>query len=261
MGRDGVRMDICTGKSGLTTAHGLAGQAIGGIIVAIRLKEMKIVWWRNHILVVLFFACRLLTSFFMSILWLWRKIFRFSSSVGDSSLDPEQRRMLARQGENGTSCHESRVEKARRKAEEKRQARLEKEHSEEEERKQREEVARLVEERRRLRDEILEAEKCSKLSVAAKEKDTKEAEKKRQERRKERDRASSKSNSDGEEVDKRTRKETEQKRGLYKSDHLEQERHAPDNLRVPNMERRHGHGLENNVTSNGTKSGGRYLIE
>jgi hypothetical protein len=195
----------------------------------------------------------------MSILWLWRKIFRFSSSVGDSSLDPEQRRMLARQGENGTSSHESRVEKARRKAEEKRQARLEKEHSEEEERKQREEVARLVEERRRLRDEILEAEKCSKFSVAAKEKDTKEAEKKRQERRKERDRASSKSNSDGEEVDKRTRKETEQKRGLNKSDHLEHERHAPDNLRGPNMERRHGHGLENNVTSNGTKSGGRYF--
>ncbi|KAG7565308.1 hypothetical protein ISN44_As10g020140 [Arabidopsis suecica] len=197
------------------------------------------------------FACRLLTSFFMSILWLWRKIFRFSSSVDDSSLDPEQRRLLARQGENGTSYHESRIEKARRKAEEKRQARLEKELSEEEERKQREEVARLVEERRRLRDEILEAEKCSKLSVAAK-----EAEKKRQERRKERDRASSKSNSDGEEVDKRTRKETEQKRGLNKSDHLE---HAPDNLRGPNSERRHGHCLENNVTSNGTKSGGRYF--
>lgn len=197
------------------------------------------------------FACRLLTSFFMTILWLWKKIFRFSSSADDSSLDPEQRRLLARQGENGTSYHESRVEKARRKAEEKRQARLEKELSEEEERKQREEVARLVEERRRLRDEILEAEKCSKLSVAAK-----EAEKKRQQRRKERDRASSKSNSDGEEVDKRTRKETEQKRGLNKSDHLE---HAPDNLRGLNMERRHGHGLENNVTSNGTKSGGRYF--
>ncbi|VVB05373.1 unnamed protein product [Arabis nemorensis] len=200
------------------------------------------------------FTCRLLTSFFLTIRWLWKKIFRFSSSVDDSSLDPEQRRLLARQGENGTSYHESRVEKARRKAEEKRQARLEKELSEEEERKQREEVAKLVDERRRLRDEIIEAEKCSRLSLAAKDKYTKEAEKKRHERRKERDRASSKSNSDGEELDKRTRKETEHKR-----DHLEHERHAPDNFRSPNMEKRHGHGLENSSTNNGTKYGGRYF--
>uniref|UniRef100_A0A1J3JJN6 Reticulocyte-binding protein 2-like protein a n=1 Tax=Noccaea caerulescens TaxID=107243 RepID=A0A1J3JJN6_NOCCA len=202
------------------------------------------------------FTCRLLTSFFMSIRWLWRKIFRFSSSVDDSSLDSERRRLLARQSENGNSYHESRVEKARRKAEEKRQARMEKELSEEEERKQREEVARLVEERRKLRDEKTEAEKCSKLSRAAKEKVIKEAEKKRQERRKERDKASSKSNSDGEEHDKRIGKETEKKRNLDKNGHLEHERHAPDNFRSLSMERRHG---ENNATSNSTKSGGRYF--
>ncbi|CAA7019292.1 unnamed protein product [Microthlaspi erraticum] len=196
------------------------------------------------------FTCRLLTSFFMSISWLWRKIFRFSSSVDDSSLDRERRRLLARQSENGNSYHESRVEKARRKAEEKRQARMEKELSEEEERKQREEVARLVEERRKLRDEITEAEKCSKLSLAAKEKVIKEAEKKRQERRKEREKASSKSNSDGEEHDKRT----EKKRNLDKN-----ERCAPDNFRGTNMEKRHGQCIENNATSNSTQSGGRYF--
>ncbi|KAF8099799.1 hypothetical protein N665_0237s0052 [Sinapis alba] len=191
---------------------------------------------------------RLISSLFMSIRWLWRKIFRLSS-VDDSSLGLEQRRLLAKQGENGTSYHESRIEKARRKAEEKRQARLEKELSEEEERKQREEVARLVEERRKLRDE---AEKCTKVVMAAKEKIIKEAEKKRQERRKERDKASSKSSSDGEEHNKRTGKETEQKRSVDKNDHLEHDRGS-------NMERRHGHGVENNASSNGTKSGGRYF--
>ncbi|CAN8254732.1 unnamed protein product [Cochlearia groenlandica] len=190
------------------------------------------------------FVFRLLTSSFTIIRWLWRKIFRFRS-VYDSSLDPKQRRLLTRQCEKGTSYHESRVERARRKAEEKRKARLEKELSEEEERKQREEVTRLVKERRKLRDEILEAEKCSKLSAAAKEKVVKEAEKKRQERRKERDKASSKSNSDGEERDKRSGKETEQKRHLSKNYHLEHERH--------------GHGSENNATGNGTNSGGRYF--
>ncbi|CAN6903987.1 unnamed protein product [Brassica oleracea] len=199
------------------------------------------------------FSCRLLTSLFMSIRWLWRKIFRFSS-VDDSSLDPEQRRLLAKQGENGSSYHESRIEKARRKAEEKRQARLEKELSEEEERKQREEVARLVEERRKLRDE---AEKCSKVALAAKEKIIKEAEKKRQERRKERDKASSKCSSDGKEHDKKTGKETAQKRNVDKNDHLEHDRHSHD--RGSNMEKRYGHGVENNATSNDTKSGGRYF--
>ncbi|KAG7574097.1 hypothetical protein ISN44_As09g023160 [Arabidopsis suecica] len=198
------------------------------------------------------FTCRLLASFFMSIRWLWRKIFSFSSSVDESSTDADQRRLLARQGENGTSYHESRVEKARRKAEEKRQARLEKEHLEEEERKQREEVARLVEERRKLRDEKIEAERCSKASSASKEKDTKrEAEKKRQERKKERDRASSKSNSDVEELDKRIGKDTDHKREHEKNDHF----------RSPNMEKRHGHGVDNNATSNSnmTGAGGRYF--
>ncbi|KAL0375429.1 UNVERIFIED_CONTAM: hypothetical protein Sradi_3458600 [Sesamum radiatum] len=108
---------------------------------------------------VLIFACRAVTAFFLCIMWLWRKIFRISSSRDDASADAERRGMLDNRGENGGNGQESRGEKARRKAEEKRQARLEKELLEEEERKQREEVARLVEERRRLRDEKMEAEK------------------------------------------------------------------------------------------------------
>ena len=61
---------------------------------------------------------------------------------------------------NSSPClAESRGEKARRKAEEKRMARLEKEMREEEERQQREEVARLVEERRKLREEQMVPEK------------------------------------------------------------------------------------------------------
>eukprot|EP00250_Pteridium_aquilinum_P020295 c24773_g1_i1 orf=392-3226(+) len=65
------------------------------------------------------------------------------------------------------SSHESRGEKARKKANEKRQARLEKELLEAEERKQREEVARLVEERRRQREEKLRVEKESEKEAAA----------------------------------------------------------------------------------------------
>ncbi|PPS18675.1 hypothetical protein GOBAR_AA01905 [Gossypium barbadense] len=87
---------------------------------------------------IVIFACRLLTSF-LSMRWLLRKIFGVSSSTYDASSEADHRGMLTKRGENGTSFHESRGEKARRKAEEKRQARLEKELLEQEERKQREE--------------------------------------------------------------------------------------------------------------------------
>ncbi|XP_050212665.1 uncharacterized protein LOC126664350 [Mercurialis annua] len=163
------------------------------------------------------FVCKLLTSFILSIRWIWRKIFRISSSKEDDSSDGE-RGMLTKRGENGGSFHETKSEKARRKAEEKRQARLEKEILEEEERKQREDVARLVEERRKLRDEKMEAEKDrSKTSPPPREKDCKkEAEKKRHERRKEKDKGSSKSNSDAEELEKKANKESERKRDFDK---------------------------------------------
>lgn len=186
-------------------------------------------------------ACKLLASFFLSIRWIWRKIFRTSSSRDDELSDADHRGMLIKGGENGPNFHESRGEKARRKAEEKRQARLEKELLEEEERKQREEVARLVEERRRLRDEKIEAEKGrSKASSPVKEKNSKkEAEKKRQERRKERDKSSSKSNSDVEELERRSGKESERKR--------ESQRNMIENMKTQNTEM--GHALKA-ITSN-----------
>ncbi|KAF5750751.1 hypothetical protein HS088_TW03G01090 [Tripterygium wilfordii] len=172
---------------------------------------------------VLLFLCKLLTSFLMSIRWLWRKIFRVSSSREDASADSDHRGLLAKRGENGGNGHESRGEKARRKAEEKRQARLGRELLEEEERKQREEVARLVEERRRLRDEKMEAERDgNKTSMPVREKESKrEAEKKRQERRKDKDKGSSKSNSDAEELEKKACKEAERKRDCEKKNDID----------------------------------------
>lgn len=154
------------------------------------------------------FLCKILAAVFFSIMWLWRKIFRVSSSDEDTSGDTESRG-LAKKGENGVNCNESRGEKARRKAEEKRQARLEKEQLEEEERKQREEVARLVEERRKLRDEKTEAEK-DRGKVSPRDKNNKrEPERKK---KKEKDRGSSKSNSDVDELEKRAVKEIERNR-------------------------------------------------
>ncbi|KAL2330562.1 hypothetical protein Fmac_018143 [Flemingia macrophylla] len=180
---------------------------------------------------ILFLVCKLLTSFFLSIRWLWRKTFRISSREECSS-DAEHRALLAKRGENGASLNESRGEKARRKAEEKRQARLEKELLEEEERKQREEVARLVEERRRLRDEKVEAAKDHSRSLnPSKEKDRrKEAERKRQEKRKEKDKGSSKSNSDAEELERRAGKESDRKRDFDKKNEIDRRDHQKSGL-------------------------------
>nr|XP_043636631.1 stress response protein nst1-like [Erigeron canadensis] len=159
------------------------------------------------------FIYKILASVFMSIMWIWRKVFRVGSSDEDALSDGEMRD-LAKKGENGMNCNESKSEKARRKAEEKRQARLEKEQLEEEERKQREEVARLVEERRKLRDEITEAEK-DRCKVSLREKNNKrEVEKKRHEKKKDKDRGSSKSNSDADELEKRAVKESERNKKL-----------------------------------------------
>ncbi|XP_044473440.1 stress response protein nst1-like [Mangifera indica] len=209
------------------------------------------------------FTCKLLTSFFVSIRWLLRKIFRISSSGEDSSSDGDHSRMMAEKGENGSNYHKSRGEKARRKAEEKRQARLEKELLEEEERKQREEVARLVEERRRLRDEKMEAEKeHGKTSPSVKEKDSKrEAERKRQERRKERDKGSSKSNSDAEELDKRAGKENERKRDFDKksdNDRREHQKIGADIVKSHGMETLNGGKTSASNHTQGN-AGTRYL--
>ncbi|KAL5720839.1 hypothetical protein ACHQM5_013469 [Ranunculus cassubicifolius] len=147
----------------------------------------------------------------------WRSIFGLASE-DDSSSDGDNDDMMFREGENGLGFQESKGEKARRKAEEKRQARLEKELLEEEERKQREEVAKLVEEQRRLRDEKMEAEKVyTRSSTPDREKNSKrEAERKRQERRKEKDKGSSKSNSDCEDFERKIGKDSDKKRDLDK---------------------------------------------
>jgi len=159
------------------------------------------------------FSWRLLSSFSSTVVsWFLRKIFRFTSSGDDEGLGPDGKR-LAKRGENVGKAEESRVEKARRKAEEKRLARLEREMLEEEERKQREEMAKLVEERRRLRDEKAEAEERSKSATPVGEKDARrEAERRRQERRKKEDKGSSKSNSDCEDIDRRLGREGDRKR-------------------------------------------------
>ncbi|KAG2555602.1 stress response protein nst1-like isoform X1 [Panicum virgatum] len=159
------------------------------------------------------FSWRLLSSFSSTVVsWFLRKIFRFTSSGDGEGLGPDGKR-LAKRGENVGKAEESRVVKARRKAEEKRLARLEREMLEEEERKQREEMAKLVEERRRLRDEKAEAEERSKSATPVGEKDARrEAERWRQERRKKEDKGSSKSNSDCEDIDRRLGREGDRKR-------------------------------------------------
>lgn len=212
------------------------------------------------------FACKLLTSFFLSIRWLWRKIFRISSSRDDGSTDSEHGGLLAKRGENGTNFHESRVEKARRKAEEKRQARLERELLEEEERKQREEVARLVEERRRLRDEKMVAEKDhGKSSPSTREKESKrESEKIRQEKRKEKDKASSKSNSDAEELERRAGKEADRKRDSDKrteNERREYPKAGADTFKSYAVEAGHGLSVKNASATNFYRgnAGTRYL--
>ncbi|XP_037429804.1 stress response protein nst1-like [Triticum dicoccoides] len=157
------------------------------------------------------FSWRLFSTFYVSVAWFWKKVFRFGSS-GDGSGLGRDGKMLTK-GDNAGKAEESRVDKAKRKAEEKRLARLEKEMLEEEEKKQREEMAKLVEERRRLRDEKAEAEERSKGATPVGEKDArKEAERKRQERRRKEDKGSSKSNSDCEDIERRVSREGEWKR-------------------------------------------------
>lgn len=209
---------------------------------------------------VFIFACRALTAFILCIMWLWRKIFRVSSSMEDASTDAERSGMLDNRGENGGNGQESRGEKARRKAEEKRQARLEKELVEEEERKQREEVARLVEERRRLRDEKMEAEKeRGKGSPRAKDRDSKkQSERKRQEKKKEKDRGSSKSNSDAEELEKRAGKESYHNK---KSENHKWEQHRTTHESVKPHGTEPSYGFKGTATTNHNRgtAGTRYL--
>ncbi|KAF6143104.1 hypothetical protein GIB67_041172 [Kingdonia uniflora] len=150
--------------------------------------------WRvteNSYLGIFDFALKLMVSFILSIKCLWRKIFMKEVSSGER---------LSSKVENEATLHESRGERSRRKAEEKRQARLEKELWEEEEKKQREEVAKLVEEQRKLKHEKMKSEKeCS-----PREDLPPQRKKEKKYRKTEKDRGSSKSNSDAEDPERRS---------------------------------------------------------
>lgn len=162
------------------------------------------------------FLLRILGLFLFCTRWVWKKLFSGASSGEDGALNASQK-AGSKKSEDGFNSQGNKGEKARRKAEEKRQARLEKEMLEEEERKQREEVARLVEERRRLRDEKLEAEKVSEKEVAPElereNRREREAERRRQDKVKEREKSSGKDKSypDVEEAKKKNYKENERK--------------------------------------------------
>ncbi|CAK9218902.1 unnamed protein product [Sphagnum troendelagicum] len=137
----------------------------------------------------LFSLFRVVSVVFVSLRWLWQKVWR-DERVQEDPLSGSGRGSQ-RRGEDASGKEGSRGEKARRKAEEKRQARMEREQLEAEERRQREEVARLVEERRRLRDEKMEAERESEREAAAERereiRRERETERRRQEKLKEKE--------------------------------------------------------------------------
>ncbi|RAL52032.1 hypothetical protein DM860_016530 [Cuscuta australis] len=223
----------------------------GGVFESDHCLAKKSYFW------VFVFACKVFTAVYTIIMWLYRKIFRISSR-DDASVDAEHSGILDKTCENGGNCQESRGEKARRKAEEKRQARLEKELMEEEERKQREEVARLVEERRRLRDEKMEAEKERGKGSSPKERDSKKESRKRHlEKKKERDLGSSKSNSDAEELEKRVGKESE--RNKRNENDRREHRTGSECSKAPNTEVGHAFKGVNVNNHNRGNTGARYF--
>ncbi|KAI7744073.1 hypothetical protein M8C21_022102 [Ambrosia artemisiifolia] len=152
------------------------------------------------------FVCKSLAAVFLGIMWLFRKLFRTSLSKDEDSSDTDIS-CLAKKGGNEANCSETRSQKAHRKAEEKRQARLEREKLEEEERKQREEVAHLVEERRKIREETDKKNKA----LTPEKSDKNEVETKRHGRKKEKNKGYSKSNSHVDDREKRSSKEINKK--------------------------------------------------
>jgi hypothetical protein len=184
------------------------------------------------------FTTRFFSSFSLTIRWLWSKALRFRSPDDDGG-EGDGKRGSAKRGDNPGKAEESREDKAKRKAEEKRLARLEREMLEEEERKQRQEMAKLVEERRKLRDEKAEAEQRSKAATPVGGKDARrDADKRRLDRRKDKG-SSSKTGSDCEEADRRLAREGDKKRDLdrkgdperrdgYKPHHVEASSNAVD---------------------------------
>ncbi|MCO5584598.1 hypothetical protein L7F22_038529 [Adiantum nelumboides] len=115
--------------------------------------------------------CSLGQSFPALISKAWVAVWRKVSGIGNLTTDgcPD----LNGISENMDDASRNRFEKARRKADKKKQARLQKELLEAEDRKQREEVALLVEERRRQRDELEVFKQKEREANTEKEKETK----------------------------------------------------------------------------------------
>ncbi|ERN05400.1 hypothetical protein AMTR_s00007p00220760 [Amborella trichopoda] len=209
------------------------------------------------------FVCRLLGFFSLILKWLWRKVLRMGSVGEEVSMDGE-RRSQYRKGETGPNIQESKGEKAKRKAEEKRLARLGKEMLEEEERKQREEVARLVEEQRRLRDDQLEAIKArERASAMEREREVRrerEAEKRRLAKTKDKDKDKGSFNSDGEDIEKRAIKESEKKCEYDKKSDIERRdvTKSTENPRPHGSEMGHG---SKGFTGNASKVGGSQYLD
>eukprot|EP00250_Pteridium_aquilinum_P013836 c21601_g1_i1 orf=1586-3241(-) len=106
---------------------------------------------------VFWFLIRVFSQLLVFAVWIWRKLSR-AEYAEENEMD-EVHEVCHTRNEDGGSSPETKGKKLRRKAEEKRLARLEKEQQEAEEKKQREEVAKLVEERRHQKAKKLEMEK------------------------------------------------------------------------------------------------------
>lgn len=136
--------------------------------------------WQSFVRVILYVG-----SLFSFAGHFWRTI------TGAGKYSAESSKAFQKVKDELASSHETRGEKARKKANERRQARLEKEFLEAEEKKQREDVARMVEERRRQREEKLRVEMESEREAAAeRERETRrarESERRRKDKVKEKD--------------------------------------------------------------------------
>ncbi|CAA6656948.1 unnamed protein product [Spirodela intermedia] len=158
------------------------------------------------------FIWKLLSSVFYLTRQFYRRFLKFGSPVEDGSLDTEHEGS-SKEGEH--VCQESKGEKARRKAEERRLARLEKEMLEEEERNKGKKDIKVEAEKESLKPLALDGSRDGRKE---------ESDKRRRDRKKEKDKNSSKSNSDGEDHDSRGKKETEKKREFArKNDNERQE--------------------------------------
>lgn len=132
---------------------------------------------------------------------------------------------------------ESRADKARRKALEKKQAKVEREVMEEEERRQREEIAKLVEEHKKLRSKKCESENSNdKVSCAELKRETKVRDAKKRDRRREKDKLSGKSISEVEELENTPSTGVEKKRIFDKKKEIERQKAIVQSTRLQSLE-------------------------